>query len=207
MFNKILPQEFAFYDYFEQHAALSLEACQELLQLAKNDGKIEEHLKKINDYELRLDEITHRCMEALHRTFITPIDRTEIHRLIKRMDDIVDCINGALERMVMFEITHMRPEIEKIAEILVESLKSVSVALTGLRNIKNYEHIKVECIKIRELEDEADHIFNNALIELFHEKDPIYIIKWKEIYEIFEKSVDRCEDVANIIENIVIASV
>ncbi|MBM2813614.1 MAG: ykaA [Ignavibacteria bacterium] len=206
MFRGILPKEYGFYDYFEKHAAMTILTCKELVKMASEGGNTTVASRTIKDYEHELDKITHQCVEALHKTFITPIERNDIHTLIKRMDDIVDSIDAAVLRMALYEITEVRSDVKDIAEVLLKAAIEIEKALKGLRNIKNSDYIKEKCIAIREFESEGDLIFRQALSNLFKETDAILVIKWKEIYERFEKAVDRCEDVANIIESIVITS-
>ncbi|MFA6570083.1 MAG: DUF47 family protein [Bacteroidota bacterium] len=206
MFKRFLPKELSFYDYFEKHIALTILACKELQKLANDETTYAVSARTVKDMEYELDKITHQCTEELHKSFITPIERTDILNLIKKMDDIVDCIDGAVLRIGLYEITEMRPDVKQIAEILVKATMEIEKALQGLRHIKNVDYIKEKCISIRELESQGDVIFRTALSVLFREGDPILVIKWKEIYELFEKAVDRCENVANVIESIVITA-
>lgn len=207
MFKSILPKEYAFFDLFEKHISLCIEQSKELVKLAT--GKEEdfiEHVRRINQYERQMDDVTRECIEALHRTFITPIERTDIHALITKMDDIGDYIEGAVNRMELYELRVMRPEIKELGEVLVKATGEIQVALSGFRDMKNIEMINNRCIEIHKLESEGDAILRNALMRLFKEQDAILVIKWKEIYERLEKAIDRCEAVANIIEGVVIES-
>jgi uncharacterized protein len=206
MFRSILPKEFQFFDYFEKHMALTVECCGEFLKLASEPESFEECSVKIQNLEHELDKITHICVEALHKTFITPFDRVDIHSLIKRMDDIADFIDNAVSRMKLYEVRTPRPDVKEIAQILLNSTTEIGYALKGLRNMKDTEYIKQRCITIRNYENLGDLLFQNALSNLFKETDAVLVIKWKEIYERLEKAVDRCEGIANIIEGIVLAS-
>ncbi len=161
--------------------------------------------RRIKELEHETDVITHHCVEALHKTFITPLDREDIHHLISRMDDITDSLEAASERLVLFNITEMTLEVRELAEVLVRSTEGVSEALRGLRDMGNAELIVQKCIEINRLENEGDVLMRQALARLFKdETNPITIIKWKEIYEHLEEATDRCEDVANIIEGVVL---
>lgn len=206
MLKHLLPREHAFYDNFESHAKLTIQACEEFLKLTKPDADIIHCAKCIEDLEHETDEITHRCIEALHKTFITPIERTDIQHLIKRLDDIVDSIDGAASRIVLYEIREIRSEAAELAEVLLKSIKEIELALKALRNKKNIDLIRQKCIRIYDLENRGDDILRSAILRLFKEGEPVLIIKWKEIFERLEMAVDRCEDVANTIEGIVIAS-
>jgi hypothetical protein len=205
MFGRFLPKETSFFDFFEQHAALSVEGCKELLSLTLTGANITSKAKRIKEIEHETDVITHRCVEALHKTFITPIERDDIYRLITRMDDITDFVEAASERFVLYEIKEMTPEVKDLADILVRAAEQVVLAVHGLRNMKNAKPVLQACVDINRLENDADTILRRAIARLFREeRDPITVIKWKEIYEDLETATDRCEDVANIIEGVVL---
>ncbi len=206
MLKHLLPKEHAFFDNFEAHVALVIKACEVFIQLTKPSSDIAQCARQIEDLEHETDEITHRCIEALHKTFITPIERTDIQHLIKQLDDIVDSIDGAASRIVLYEIREIRPEAAELAEVLLKSTKEIEQALKCLRHNKNPELIRQKCIRIYDLENRGDEILRSAILRLFKEGDPVLIIKWKEIYERLEMAVDRSEDVANTIEGIVISS-
>jgi len=151
------------------------------------------------------DDITHGVVEALHKTFITPLDRNDIYRLITKMDDIMDLVEAASERMALYEITQTTKECVDLARCLVAGAEHVLAAVTGLRNLKNPKTVLEQCVEINRLENVGDALLRGALANLFREqKDPIVIMKWKEIYEILESGTDRCEDVANIVEGVVL---
>jgi len=205
MFRRILPRETKFFDYFEQHGRLINEACQELHSLFSSKINIQEKVDRIKEIERQSDEIAHQCIEAIHKTFITPIDRSDIHHLISRMDDIIDAVDAATSRIAIYEIKEIREDAQQASDVLVRATAEIEVALKNLRNMKNEPIIKEACIKIYHLENEGDTIIRMALARLFKEENlPILVLKWKEIYQRLERAIDRCEDVANIIEGIVI---
>jgi uncharacterized protein len=205
MFRKLLPRETSFFDFFEQHAALTLKGAQEFRALVTAEGNLAASARRVKEIEHECDTVTHRCVEALHKTFITPIERDDIHRLISRMDDIMDYVEAASERITLYDLTEMTPEIRELAGVLVKSSEKVEAALRGLRDMKNAKPILEACVDVNRLENEADAILRIAVARLFREaKDPILVIKWKEIYENLENATDRCEDVANIIEGVVL---
>jgi predicted phosphate transport protein (TIGR00153 family) len=205
MFKKILPQETCFFDFFEKLAAKIAEGAKALYKLGSEGGDLEPQIKHIKDLEHEADEITHGCVDALHKTFITPISREEIHTLIKRMDDIIDGIDAASARMVLFEIKVLRPEVKGFADILVRASEDLIEAVRGLRDMKNGPKIVEKCIHLHHLENEGDVLLRSGLKSLFKDTpSAIDVIKWKEIIEILENATDRCQDVANIIEGIVI---
>ena len=205
MFGRLLPRETSFYDFFEEHARLTVSGCEEFLSMVSSSANLEAKAKRIKEIEHETDVITHRCVEALHKVFLTPIERDDIHRLIVRMDDIMDFVEAASERMALYEITAMTPEVRDLADTLTRAAKAVEQALKGLRDLKHPKVILERCVDINRFENEADAILRAALARLFkEEKDPITIIKWKEVYEHLESATDRCEDVANIIEGVVL---
>jgi hypothetical protein len=214
MFGRLLPKETSFFDFFEQHVALTLEGVKEFQSLvgARENGRRKEDgtsaasvAKRILEIEHETDVITHRCIEALHKTFITPMDRDDIHRLITTMDDIMDSIEAATDRMMLYEVKEITPEAREFASVLVSSVEEVQKAVAGLRNLKKADEVLATCVRINKLENEADTILRRALARLFKEEaNAVEVIKWKEIYENLENAADVCEDVANIIEGVII---
>ena len=205
MFRKLLPQEHGYFDIFEEHAMLGLKACEALQAMFAEDGDMSPRAALIKDVEREADLVTRSCMEALHRTFITPMDRSDIHKLIQRLDDIVDSVESTASRVMLYEISEVRPEARALADILADCAKEITHVMPLLRNMKNAEEIKAHCVKIYDLENEGDLIMRNALAKLFkEERDAITLIKWKELYERLERATDRCEAVASIVQSIVI---
>ena len=205
MLERLLPRETNFFDFFDKHAQLSMEAAREFQSLVTTAANIESKAKRIAEIEGQADTVTHQCVEALHRTFITPIDRNDIHRLITRLDDVLDLIEGAAERIVLYKLVEMPQEIKDLTDVLVRCTEEVAQAVQGLRTMKSADTVRRICIDINRLENEADSILRNAIARLFeNEKNAITVIKWKEIYETLENATDRCEDVANIIEGVVL---
>jgi uncharacterized protein Yka (UPF0111/DUF47 family) len=202
--KNLLPKEYAFFDYFENHSALTIKLLEEMLKTMNNPASLPEAAKEIKRIESELDKIEVACVEALHKTFITPIERTEIYKLIKRMDDIANAMNGALSRMNLYEIDVIRPEAIEMVNIVLNCAKEIEAAVKLLRDMKKFEDIKAHCDRIRKFESDGDKLFKSAIKNLFHETDAILIIKWKEIFDRIEKSTDRCQDVANIIEEVII---
>lgn len=206
MFKRLLPRETSFFDFFERHSKLSIEISKELDAIATNPAELSRHVSRIGDIEHEADDVTHKCIDTLHRTFITPIDRSDIHRLIRRLDDVIDSVDSATSRMVFYEITDIRPEFKLFTEALVKAAIGIDGAVRSLRDLKHGQKVIEEyCRAIYEAENEGDRILRSALARLFkEEKDAILVLKWKGIFERLEKATDRCEEVANIIEGIVI---
>ena len=205
MLRKLLPRETSFFDFFEQHAELTLDGATEFLSLVNSGVNIEAKARRIKEIEHETDVITHRCVEALHKTVITPMDSTQIHRLITRMDDVMDAIEAAAERIALYKLRQMTPEVQAMADVLKSATQVLLDACRLLRNVRDPAAILKKCVDINRLENEADAILRCAVARLFdQEEDPVMIIKWKEIYESLETAADRCEDVANIIENVIL---
>jgi len=205
MFRKFLPKNTDFFDYFEQHSALTIEAYRQFLALTKETADRDSIVSRIKDLEHEADDVTRRCIEELRKTFITPIDRYDIHALIKRMDEVVDAVHATAARIGLYEITEIKPEVGEMAELLFRAATELGHALKGLRNLKNAQAIGERCRVVHQLESDGDGILRKALGRLFKEEpDAVRVIKWKEIYERLEKAADRCDDVATIIEGVVI---
>jgi uncharacterized protein Yka (UPF0111/DUF47 family) len=205
MLRWLLPRDEEFFGLFERHAALTVEGAKEMQRLVQGDPNIRTRAARIKEIEHETDVITHTCVERLHRTFITPFDRDDIHRLITRMDDVMDYIDSAAIAVVLYELTEMTPPARELADVLVRSTESVAVAVSGLKNVKQSKAILDACIEVNRLENEGDEILRGALAELFRgAKDPLLVLKWKEVYEALENATDRCEDVANVIEGVVL---
>ena len=200
-----MPRETNFFDFFDQHIAICIHGTQEFLALLSEGDIVEAKARRIKSIESEADAVTHRCIEELHKTFITPLDRNDILRLISRMDDVMDYLEAAAERIALYELRAIPPGIRNLAEILCRATVALQGALSGVRNMHNAAAVREHCIEVNRLENEADSVLRKALAELFkNEKDPIQIMMWKEIYETLETATDRCEDVANIIEGVVL---
>ncbi|HET9953978.1 MAG TPA: DUF47 family protein [Polyangiaceae bacterium] len=205
MFGRLLPKETSFFDFFEAHAELTVAGAKEFMTLVSHGANIDARAKRIKEIEHETDVITHRCVEALHKTLITPIDPDQIHRLITKMDDVMDYIEAASERIALYKLRDMTQEVQDLADVLERSAKEMLEACKLLRNLKDPQTILKRCVDINRLENEADAILRRAVARLFdEEQNPITVIKWKEIYEHLESATDRCEDVANIIEGVVL---
>jgi uncharacterized protein len=205
MLSRFLPREEKFFDLFKRSADLLVDGSIELQQLLGDLGKSESRARKIKDLESRADEITHRTVELLHTTFITPLDREDIHQLITKMDDILDFIEAAAERISLYEIKSTTPQLNDLADIIVKSTEGLRTAITRIESLKEPEEIVKQCVEVNRLENEADQVFRKGMAQLFRdEPDVRQLIKMKEIYEMLETVTDRCEDVANIVEGIVL---
>ncbi|HOD65612.1 MAG TPA: DUF47 family protein [candidate division Zixibacteria bacterium] len=206
MLEKLLPRETSFFKFFEQTSGLAIEVCVELDNLVNSSNDVAGRVARIEQLEHDADEVTHQCIDALHATFITPIDRADIHRLIKRIDDIIDCVDSAAARFQLYGLTVMRPEIRQLTQVLIASVRELDKAVRDLPALnRKAEAIQECCQAVYEAEREADDLLRAALVRLFaEEKDVFLVIKWKEMFERVERATDRCQEVANIISGIVI---
>lgn len=202
---KIFPRRIDFFEIFDKAVENAGRATGRLVELLKDFNNAEEKVKEIYEIEQEGDILTHDIMRKLNKTFITPIDREDIHALAARIDDIVDLIWGGVDRMVVFRIKEPTTEVIHIAEELHATVEFIKKAMKELE-AKDYDHVKEHCIEINRMENRIDRIYKNALGELFDDfrDNPALIIKWKDIYEHFEDASDKCEDVANILESIVL---
>jgi predicted phosphate transport protein (TIGR00153 family) len=202
---RFLARDESFFDEFEKQGLKTVEGCKVFVAMVKEPIDIQASAKEISEIEHACDRITHAVVAKLHKTFITPLDRNDIYRLITRMDDVMDYVEAAAERVALYDIRVMTPEVVELANVLLESAEQVREAVSGFRDLKHPASILQKCVEINRLENVADSLLRASLARLFREeKDPITIMKWKEIYELLETATDRCEDVANIIEGVVL---
>ncbi len=205
MFGRLMPQEGRFFDLFNEHAELIVQGSRELAALMASGDDLERRTHNVASIEKRADRITRSTIELLHKTFITPIDRDDIHQLISKMDDILDLLEDAAQLMFLYDVRVPTPEAKKLADICVASSEKVRAAVALLSNMKNAAAILVICEEIDRLESDADHVMRSAMARLFRdEPDVRELIKLRTVYEHLETVTDRCEDVANILQGIVL---
>jgi len=197
----LIPREVAFFDLFRKAAHNMIEGSRLLKDMMEQFRDPVAQARRIKDIEHIGDGITHDIVRKLNQTFITPIDREDIHDLASAMDDILDLVEAVADRFVVFKVAQPTEAAIKLANILHQSAVAVG---TGIDRLGQPHADLSECnVKVNSLENEADRVMRDAISKLFEEeKDPIAVIKWKEIYENFEEGTDRCEDVANILERI-----
>lgn len=205
MLKRFLPKETVFFDYFEQQIALTIVGTKEFLELVTKADKIRERVERIKEIEHQSDTVTHLCYSALRKTFITPFDRTEINALIKKLDDIMDAVDSAAERILLYEVTEFLPEMRELALIVVNASIELEQALKILRKSKKRQGVLDKCRIIHQLENDGDEMLRTAIGRLFkEEKNPIQLIKYKEILEDLESATDYAEEVANLIEGVIL---
>ena len=200
-----IPREEKFFDLFEESARNLVRAAQLLAQLLEDWEDVEERARQLTELEHHGDNITHRIIAQLHATFVTPIDREDIAQLAERMDDVMDFMEGAAVALVLYKVSQPTERAKELADILIRVTSEVSKAIPRLRHRKQLDQIPGHCIEINRLENEADAVLRSALGELFdHQVDIAEVIKWREIYEHMENATDRCEDIANVLEGVMI---
>lgn len=199
----LLPKDEAFFELFKQAAHNVIEGSRLLKELMEDYTNVQEKITRIKDVEHVGDGITHDIALRLNQTFLTPFDREDIHDLASALDDILDAVEAVADRFAIYKITQPTESAVRLADILHRA--SVAVG-RGVDHIAmSHEEVKEYSVQVNSLENEADRVSRDAISELFEqETNPIAVIKWKEIYETFEEGTDRCEDVANVIECIVL---
>jgi predicted phosphate transport protein (TIGR00153 family) len=201
---KFFPKEIDFFEIFDRAALNVTKAATLLVSLMENFDNIETRAKEIYDVEQDGDMLTHDIMKKLNKTFITPIDREDLHALASSLDDVLDLIWASVDRLAVFKITEPTKEAVAMSKDLLLTAEVIHKAIKKLKE-KDYSYVQEYCIEINRLENRVDRGFRDALGALFNDvQDPILIIKWKEIYEHLEDASDKCEDVANVLESIVL---
>ena len=205
MFGRLMPQEGRFFELFIEHANHIIDANRELVKLMANVNDGQNMIYNIESCEKKGDKITREVIDLLHKTFITPLDRDDIHQLITRMDDILDLTEDVAQSVYLYDLRTITPDAARLAEICVACGEKVREAVSLLPSMDNAAKILAACVDIDKLESEADHVMRAAMAKLFRDEPDVWqVIKLKAIYELLESVTDRCEDVANIIEGIVV---
>jgi uncharacterized protein len=206
--SRLMPREGRFFNLFDSHAKLIVDGALALADVLKHNDiqkDREAGIKIIEDAEHAADRITHDTVALLHTTFVTPFDRDDIHRLISRMDDVLDLIQDTGESLVLYDIQKVTPEAIQLAELLRRCTEHVQSAVGLMASMADAPAILKICQEIDRLESEADKVMRGAISELFrYEQDTRQLIKLKAVYELLEAATDKCQDVANVIESVVL---
>jgi predicted phosphate transport protein (TIGR00153 family) len=198
------PKDDRFFDYFIKYGEIAYEAAEMLKALTSNVKDAESKFKEIEVKEHEGDKQLHDIMEALNKTFITPLDREDIYAISKALDDIVDDIEAVASRYVLFNVTNPSDYAIVLSDLITQSCKEIIKLMTALKSMKNTQNLSKSIIEINRLENQGDSDFRVAVRSLFTSDVPtIEVIKWREIYELYEHTLDSCEDVANIVEGVV----
>lgn len=208
MFGRLMPREGRFFDLFNRHADEIIAGSEALAQLMRQYGDVASrrtHIDRIDLVEKNADRITHETVALLHKTFVTPFDRDDIHKLISNMDDILDLIQDVAESAMLYDLQRITPEAQQLSELNEMCCKRVQMAVRMLPSMDNAEAILKLCREIDQLESDADRVMRAGMSKLFRdESDVRQLIKLKQIYELLEAVSDKCEDVANLLEGVVL---
>jgi uncharacterized protein len=201
---RLIPRETKFFRMFAEVSQNVTEGARLLQDILKNPGNLTERLEKLQAIEHRGDEMTHNIITTLNQTFITPFDREDIHRLTSSLDDVLDFVNSAGMRLTLYRITSPPPVAAELAGLIVEQSEELA---KGVSLLEQNQRVLEHCVEVHRLENEADRVSRNAIAELFdNEKDPIQLIKMKELYEVLEMATDKAEDAANVLEAVALKS-
>lgn len=199
----LIPKEEKFFALFKEMTKNITEGAQLLKEMMDNFENPADSQRWIKDVEHKGDSITHSIIQKLNKSFVTPFDREDIYALSAALDDILDLIDASAQRIVMYNVEKPTPEAKELAFIILKSCQTIEKGVAHLGG--KMEHISECCVDVNALENEADRVCREAISRLFdEERDPIQLIKWKEIYETLERATDKCEDAANILESVVV---
>jgi len=201
----LLPKNELFFDDFDKHTALIVQAADLLAEMAAGKRDTAEAARRMKELEHDGDTITHRVVLGLRRAFITPLDRDDTHNLMSHLDDVLDLIEAAADRVALFKLRLPQEHLTAMAEQVRQSATVMQQAVSSLREKATRDRALELCVTLNELENQADVTLRTALTELLSDgADPIMVIKWKEVFETLEETTDRCEDVADVIENLLL---
>ena len=204
----LVPREGKFFDYFDAHASRMAEASNELTLLLSEYADVAGRtvrVERINALEHEADRITHDTATLLHTIFVTPLDRDDIHRLISRMDDVLDLIQDVAESLQLYDVKQVTGHAVELAQLLRDGCENLQSAIGRLDNMRNAPEIRKLCREVDTMESRADRVMRKAISTLFREESDIrQVIKLKAIYELLELATDRCQDVADILESVIL---
>lgn len=201
---RLIPKEESFFDLFEKASDNLLEAARLLAQTLECFEQVAENARRMERLEHDGDQIIHDIMARLNRTFITPLDREDIHRLASAIDDVLDFIEATTERFMLYKIKTVTPFAKELAKVIAQQVEEISRVMPRLRRMRHQDIIQ-HCIEINRLENAGDRVLRDAVSALFESQaDPLDVMKWRELYELMEAATDKNEDVAVVIEGIVL---
>lgn len=204
----LIPRDRSFFKLFSRQAKKVLKASELFKEFVEVYQDLETYSERFSEIEHDGDIAAHEIIDRLNRSFITPLDQEDIHALAHNLDDVVDLIEATAGRTLLYQIPRPTEEMKALADIVLKATRELSKAVDSLDSMKHSRRILDYCIEINRLENEGDRILRETLQRLFNETtDPILLLKWKEIYESLELVIDKCEDIANIIEGIVVKNV
>lgn len=207
IFQIFLPKDKKFFPLFESASSNLISISTALLEVVttKDEARRKELIKEVDRLEHKGDEITHEIFTELSKNFITPFDREDIHYLATSLDDIADYIHGSANRIELYNLTVISDPMVKLAELILQGCKDIDIAMKELKDLKHIRKVTDSCVRINSMENHADYVFDMAVADLFkNETNAIELIKSKEVLACLETATDKCEDVANVMESIVV---
>ncbi|MEN9347521.1 MAG: hypothetical protein RLZZ77_1032 [Bacteroidota bacterium] len=207
IFSFLVPKSALFFDLFAEDTANLVEQAHVFNSIFKTNDKqeISNIIRKVKELESKGDEITHKIFLELSANFITPFDREDIHALATSIDDIADYINGSASRIELYGVENFLKTMELLSEVLIKQTEEIDAAVRDLKNMRNAQRVRDAIVRINSLENHADDLFDQAIARLFSESNnPIEVIKLKEVLSNLETATDKCEDVANVLESILV---
>ena len=201
-----LSKKQGFYALLEKQAQAAVDAAKEFQALVNDFANLAQHAARIKEIESEADHITHELANRIDATFVTPLDKEDLHALSSELDDVTDCIEACTGRMALYELKQCRPDLGALVLLLLQITEATREAVKALRDKPNRDEIQGLFIHIHQIENEHDARFRKALADLLNapDADPINVIKWKSVYNRIEAAVDKCEDVAHVIESVVV---
>ena len=202
---RFLPKEFDFFKLFNQQAQFAVTAATLFNEIVSKGQLTQERVQQMRDIEHQADDVTHAVFDNLNKTFITPFDREDIHALASELDSVVDMIYAITNRMFIYRLTEAHPDLAQLADVIEKSARALAVAVENMEDMKNYHGALEACIEVNRLENVGDSMRDAVLGKLFDTMpDHIQLIKWKEIFQFAEDVLDICEDVAHVVETILV---
>lgn len=199
---RLIPREEKFFEDFAIFAKELQEGARLLDEMVATDPPLWERADAIKEVEHRCDNLTHELLKRLHRTFVTPLDREDIYAISRTLDDVMDAIDAAAGVIRRYRVEKIRPGVRELSRTIVDSTAAL---LAAMRALERHHEVRDAVVEVNRLENEADRLHHQAVSDLFlEEKDPISVIKWKEILDYLEEATDRCEDVANLLEGVIL---
>lgn len=201
---RLIPKDESFFDLFEQAANRLVTAAGVLVEATGRPETLAENAKRLERLEHDADQLTHELVEKVNRSFITPFDREDIYSLATELDDVMDLMEATTERFILFKVQQVLPQAQEIAKVIQQQTQEIQRVMPRLRRLSR-DSIMPHCVEINRLENVGDRLLRDAMASLFDGRyDPLTVIKWRELYELMEQATDKCEDVANTIEGIVL---
>ena len=200
---RIIPRDQEFFVLFQKASANIIDGAERLKKLLEEFDDLRERVRAIEEVEHKGDSLTHEIMRKLNTSFVTPIDREDILALTSSLDDVIDLIDAAATKLLLYKVTETTPYAKELGYLILKCVQELHKGIVHLPAPKGRDHVYEHCVEVNSIENEADRVCRDAIAHLFeHEKDPVYILKWKEIYETLESATDRCEDAANVLEGV-----